>query len=69
MLEEMKLGVATYVFESRSPFREVCTLMEKVGQTLEFRDGQIWLENEVLKGVWQSIWSKVKGGYVEAWEN
>ena len=36
--------------EFRSLFREACTMMEKVGRKSEFRDGQIWLENIVLRG-------------------
>lgn len=44
--------------EFRSLFREVCL-------TLEFQDGQIWLENVALQRGWQTIWGKVKGTYVE----
>ena len=54
--------------EFRSLFREASTLMEKVGQKLEFRDAQIWQESVALQGGWQSIWIKVKKAYVEARE-
>ena len=54
--------------EFKSLFREACTLMKKVGLILEFRDGQIWLENVALQEGWQLILGTVKGAYVKARE-